>query len=71
MLFFIGSCFVLTFCVVFVSVFFSFFCFSCVLFPKSNCLVWVCLSTFWCFMLSFLDLSIVFKSIAYRFFKLV
>ena len=20
---------------------------------KSNCLVWVCLSTFWCFMLSF------------------
>ena len=33
---------------------------------KSNCLVWVCLSTFWCFILSFLDLSIVFKRINYR-----
>ena len=36
---------------------------------KSNCLVWVCLLTFWCFMVSFLDLSIVFKRINYRFFK--
>ena len=38
---------------------------------KSICLVWVCLSTFWCFMPSFSDLSIVFKRIIYRFFKLV
>ena len=38
---------------------------------KSNCLVYNCFSTFCCFMLSFLDLSIVFKRINYRFFKLV
>ena len=35
-------------------------------FQKSNCLVLVCISTFWCFILSFLDLSIVFKRINYR-----
>ena len=38
---------------------------------KSNCLVWVCFSIFWCFILSFLDLSLVFKRINYRFFKLI
>ena len=32
--FFMGSCFVLTFYVVFVTVFFSFCCFGCVLFSK-------------------------------------
>ena len=38
---------------------------------NSNCLVGVCFSTFWCFLLSTLDLSIVFKRLNYRFFKLV
>ena len=38
---------------------------------KSNCLAGVCLSYFWFVMFSFLDLSIVFKRINYRFFKLV
>ena len=33
---------------------------------KSNSLVCACLLTFWCFMLSFLDLSKVFKRINYR-----
>ena len=28
---------------------------------KSNCLFWVCLSTFWCFVLLCSDLKIVFK----------
>ena len=32
---------------------------------KSNRLVWVSLSTFWCFTISFLDLSIVFRRINY------
>ena len=28
-------------------------------------LVWVCLTTFWCFIISFLDLVIVFKRLNY------
>ena len=34
---------------------------------KPNCLVWVSLSTFWCFNLSFSDLLTVFKRINYWF----
>ena len=36
-------------------------------FQKSNCffLVWVCLATFLCFIISFLDFIIVFKRINY------
>ena len=40
-------------------------------FQKSICLVWVRLSTFWCFTISFLDLSIVFKRLNYPVHKLV
>ena len=53
--FFKGSCFVLTF----VLYYFLFsFCFvGCVLFSKIELfVVWVCLATFWCFIVSFLDL---------------
>ena len=32
---------------------------------KSNCLFWVCLSTFWCFVLLCSDLKVVFKRIVY------
>ena len=32
---------------------------------KSNGLFWVCLSTFWCFVLSGSDLKVVFKRIIY------
>ena len=45
--------------------FWFFFCyFGCVLFSKIKLfLVWVCLATFWCFIISFLDLVTVFKRI--------
>ena len=44
-----------------------FLCFvGCVLFSKIKLfLVWVCLSTFLCFIISFLDFIIVFKRINY------
>ena len=59
-----GSCFVLTFFVIFFFVFLLFRC--CVLFSKIKLfLVWVCLATFWCFIVSFLDLVRVFKRINY------
>ena len=54
----------LTFYVVF---FWSFLCyFGFVLFSKIKLfLVWVCLTTFLCFIISFLDFIIVFKRINY------
>ena len=60
--FFERSCYVITFYVVF---FWSFLCyFGCVLFSKIKLfLVWVCLMTFLCFIISFLDFIIVFKRI--------
>ena len=47
--------------------FWSFLCyFGCVLFSKINLfLVWVCLATFLCFIISFLDFIIIFKRIKY------
>ena len=62
--FFEGSCFVLTFLL---SYFLFSFCFvGYVLFSKIKLfLFWVCLATFWCFIVSFLDLVIVFKRINY------
>ena len=47
--------------------FWSFSCyFGCVLFSKIKLfLVWVCLTTFLCFIISFLDFIIVFKRINY------
>ena len=66
--FFKGSCFVLTFLFFFCYMICLFsFCFvGCVLFSKKKLfLVWVCLATFWCFIVSFLDLVIVFKRINY------
>ena len=62
--FFKGSCFVLTFLLFY---FLFSFCFvGCVLFSKNKLfLVCACLATFWCFIVSFLDLIIVFKSINY------
>ena len=62
--FFMGFCFAPTFYVVCVTGV-SFCCFGSAFSQKSNCLVWVCLSTFWCFILSFLDLSSVFERINY------
>ena len=62
--FFKGSCLVFTF----VLYYFLFsFCFvGCVLFSKIKLfVVWICLATFWCFIVSFLDLVIVFKRITY------
>ena len=56
--FFKGSCFVLTFLLYYFCFFFC--CFDCVLFSKIKLfLVWVCLATFWCFVMSFLDLVII------------
>ena len=46
MLFFMGSCFVLTFYVVFVTGF-SFVVLVVSFSQKSKCMVWLCLSTFW------------------------
>ena len=56
------------FCVYFcVILFFVFFCFvGCVLFSKIKLfVVWICLATFWCLIVSFLDFIIVFKRINY------
>ena len=45
---------------------FSYVVYGCVLFSNSKLfLVWVCLSTFLCFIISFVDFVIVFKRINY------
>ena len=45
---------------------FSYVVYGCVLFSKIELfLVWVCLSTFLCFIISFVDFIIVFKRINY------
>ena len=45
---------------------FSYVTYDCVLFSKIELfLVWVCLSTFLCFIISFVDLIIVFNRINY------
>ena len=51
----------------YVGFFWSFLCYcGCVLFSKIKLfLVWVCLATFLCFIISFLDFIIVFKRIIY------
>ena len=62
--FFERSCYVITFYVGFVLVFLMFLWFC----PCSKIklfLLWVCLSTFLCFIISFLDFIIVFKRINY------
>ena len=62
--FFEGSCFVITF---YVGFFWSFLCYFwlCPFFKIKFFLVWVCLSTFLWFIISFLDFVIVFKRISY------
>ena len=59
-----GSCYVTTFYVGFVVVFLM-FCWLCPFFKIKLFVVWVCLSTFLCFIISFLDFIIVFKRINY------
>ena len=62
--FFERSCYVIAF---YVGFFWSFLCyFDCVLLSKIKLvLVWVCHTTFLCFINSFLDIIIVFKRINY------
>ena len=58
------SCYVTTFYVGFVVVFLM-FCWLCLFSKIKLFVVWVCLSTFLCFIISFLDFIIVFKRINY------
>ena len=58
------SCYVITFYVGFIVVFLM-FRWLCPFFKNQIFLVWVCLSTFLCFIISFLDFIIVFKRINY------
>ena len=53
-----------TFCFIFITCF-SLFCFGCVLFSKKCILLWVCLSTFLCFIWLRWDLKVTFKRIIY------
>ena len=60
-----GSCYVTTFYVELLW-FFLMSCWLCPFFSKIKLfVVWVCLSTFLCFIISFLDFIIVFKRINY------
>ena len=64
MLFFGGPCVSSIFHAIFLLVF-SFVVLVLSFPQKSNCLFWVCLSTFWCFVLLCLDLKLVFRRIFY------